>query len=82
MAEFSFDIRSEGATLPTSGSGWSTKVRRVAWGSNPEKWDIRPWSPDDSKCGKGVTLTDAEVKALRDYLNTLEFPEDGDKQCM
>lgn len=77
-AEFSFEIQEDCATLSTSKSGWSTMLRKVAWGANPAKFDIRTWSPDDSKCGKGITLTEDEIYALRDYLMTL--PDRDDKE--
>ena len=42
--------------LETNRSGWTKELNLVDWGSG-ETYDIRPWSPDHTKCGKGVTLT-------------------------
>ena len=36
------------------------------WNDKDPKYDIREWSPDHSKMGKGVTLTAEELKKLRD----------------
>ena len=37
------------------------------------KYDIREWSPDAEKMGKGVTLSKEELLALRELLNTIEL---------
>lgn len=33
----------------------------------PVKLDIREWSPDHEKMGKGITLTEEEGNALKNY---------------
>ena len=43
----------------------------VSWNDKDPKYDIREWSPDHSKMGKGVTLTKEEIVKLRDMLNGL-----------
>lgn len=57
MADFSFDIKKELAVLSSSAkSGWNRELNFVSWnGANP-KLDIRDWSPDHEKMGKGVTF--------------------------
>ncbi|MDE5616255.1 MAG: hypothetical protein K2I78_00535, partial [Clostridia bacterium] len=37
------------------------------------KYDIREWSPDGEKMGKGVTLSKEEIINLRDLLNKLDL---------
>ena len=32
------------------------------------KYDLRPWSPDHSKMGKGITFSESELTALADLL--------------
>lgn len=44
------------------------EVNLVSWNGKPAKVDIREWYDDHSKCGKGVTLTDAEAKELYETL--------------
>ena len=34
------------------------------------KYDLRDWSPDHEKMGKGVTLTKDELKKLKDLLES------------
>jgi hypothetical protein len=36
-------------------------------------YNIREWSPEHDKMGKGVTLSKEEIVALRDLLNGLEL---------
>lgn len=35
------------------------------------KFDIRDWDSEHKKMGKGVTLTNEELKKLRDILNEM-----------
>ena len=37
------------------------------------KFDLREWSPDHEKMGKGVTLSNDELKALKELLNSIEI---------
>lgn len=50
---------------------WNIKVKKISWYSGAPKYDIRPWSPDGSKMGKGLTLTDEEYEALKVYFQSL-----------
>ena len=43
-------------------------MNRVSWNGAEPKYDIRSWSPDHSKMGKGVTLTEEDVISLADLL--------------
>ena len=40
----------------------------VSWGGAEPKIDIRDWSPDHSKMGKGITLTAEEIEKLKELL--------------
>lgn len=72
MAEdFSFQITEKIGELSTSKSGWTLELNKVSWGGRPAKFDLRSWSPDHQKMGKGVTLTDEEVQKLGALIGTL-----------
>ena len=45
----------------------------VSWNEREPKVDIREWSPEHERMGKGVTLNKEEAKILRDILNKLEL---------
>lgn len=52
-------------------TGWTTEANIISWNDGPEKLDIRDWSPDHNKSGKGKTLTEAEARALSTILEKL-----------
>ena len=45
----------------------------VSWNERDAKYDIRDWSPDYTKMGKGLTFTVEELRVLRDTLNRMEL---------
>ena len=69
MAEdFTFEITEHLGDIGTGKGGWTTEFNLVSWGGRPAKYDIRTWSPDHQKMGKGVTFTKDEVLALKGVL--------------
>lgn len=54
--------------ISKAGSGWTKEVNLVSWNSDEPKIDIRSWSPDHEKCGKGITLTADETEVMMDIL--------------
>lgn len=69
--DFSFEIVKNIGTLGSSKGGWTTELNLVSWGGRPAKYDLRTWSPDHQKMGKGSTFTKEELVALKDLLNTI-----------
>ncbi len=69
--EFSFQITEQLKVISTSKSGWTLELNKVSWGGRPAKYDLRSWTPDHQKMGKGITLTDEELEALKTALNEL-----------
>lgn len=61
MKELKYEIVDRIAVLSRKSSGWSKQLNLISWNDNPPKYDIRDWSDDNSKMGKGVTLTDEEA---------------------
>lgn len=72
MAELKFEITKHIGVLSKSTKGWSKELNLISWNERDPKYDIREWSPEHDKMGKGVTLSKEEVIALRDMLNGLE----------
>ena len=73
MAEFKYDIVEKIAVLSESSKGWRKELNLISWNDRDPKYDIREWSPDGDKMGKGVTLTDEEVAILKEALNSREI---------
>ncbi|MCI1207996.1 MAG: PC4/YdbC family ssDNA-binding protein [Treponema sp.] len=67
--DFSFDIVEKIGTLSESKSGWKMQLNKVSWGGRPAKFDIRSWSPDYTKMGKGITLSEEELLQLKKLLD-------------
>ena len=42
----------------------------MSWNDGAPKYDLRDWAPDHEKMGKGVTLTEDELKKLKELLET------------
>ncbi|MEG2053497.1 MAG: PC4/YdbC family ssDNA-binding protein, partial [Oscillospiraceae bacterium] len=56
-------------------NNWERQVNMVSWAGHDPKYDIRDWSPDNTRMGKGISLTAEEVVALKDLLNGIDFNE-------
>ncbi|MFD0896231.1 YdbC family protein [Loigolactobacillus binensis] len=67
-AALDFTIEETIGVLSTSKSGWTRELNLVSWNGRPAKFDLRDWSPDHSKMGKGLTLTNEEIDQLRQLL--------------
>ncbi|GEA95186.1 YdbC family protein [Weissella viridescens] len=76
MAELKFEILEQFGTLSTSKSGWELQLNFVQWGDNQPKFDLRTWSPDHKKMGKGITLNHDELVKLQDAITHVLAPED------
>lgn len=64
MADITFKITEHIATLGTHAGGWFKELNKVAWGDGEPKYEIRDWSPDHTRCGKGSPMTDEEFQEL------------------
>ena len=66
MAEFSFQIEEHLLVLSENDKGWTKELNRVSFNGAPAKYDLRTWSPDHTKMGKGITLTNEEFQVMLD----------------
>lgn len=76
--EFSYEVNT---VIGKLGEESKKELRVVAWNGNPAKIDVRDWWTDkdgNEKCGKGVSLTSDEAKALVDLLTEYLDDEDDD----
>ena len=73
MAEFTYEVTERIAVLSTNARGWERQLNMVSWNGNPPKYDIRDWSPDGTRMAKGISLTEDELKTLKDILNDMEL---------
>lgn len=71
--DFSFEIVENLGIVSEGKGGWKLELNLVSWGGRPAKYDLRSWSPDHQKMGKGSTLSKEELVALKDLLNKVEI---------
>jgi len=72
MPEITFEIVKKIGVLSTTEKGWSKEINLVSWNGREPKFDLRDWSEDHTKMGKGVTLSKEEMEKLKDTLNSYE----------
>ena len=72
MSEIKFEIIKNIGTLSKSASGWAKELNLISWNDREPKYDLRDWSADHEKMGKGITLSKEELSALRALLNDIE----------
>ena len=63
--EIKFDIIKEIGVLSESAKGWRKELNFVSWNEGEPKYDLRDWDPEHEKMGKGVTLTEDELRKLK-----------------
>lgn len=56
-----------------SAKGWKKELNLVSWNDKEAKYNIREWSPDHTKMGKGITLTKEGLDKLRDALSGINL---------
>lgn len=69
--EISYEIVKHIGVLSTSAKGWTKELNLVSWNGRDAKYDIREWSPEHDKMGKGVTLSEEEVNTLKSILEKI-----------
>ncbi len=66
--ELKFEIINQIGVVSKGSGGWQLEFNRVSWNGKDPKYDLRSWSPDHEKMGKGITLTEADVITLAELL--------------
>jgi len=68
MADIKFEIKETLGVLSVSPKGWQKELNLVSWNDAEPKYDIREWSPEHDKMGKGVTLSKDEFTKLKEII--------------
>jgi hypothetical protein len=71
--EFKYEIVEKIALLSQSSKGWTKELNLISWNDREPKYDIREWSPDGEKMGKGITLSDEEMAVLKSALEGIDL---------
>ena len=65
MADINYKIVEECGVISSGKGGWTKELNLISWNGGKPKYDIRDWAPEREKMGKGVTLTEDELDALK-----------------
>lgn len=71
MAEIKFEVIEHFGTISESPKGWTKELNLISWNGKEPKYDLRDWSPNKEKMGKGITLSKAEIDELKMILKNL-----------
>jgi hypothetical protein len=71
MTDIKYELTKEIGVLSESSKGWKKELNLISWNDREPKYDIREWSPEHEKMGKGITLSLEELKKLKEILNQL-----------
>ena len=73
MAEIKYEIIKKQGVLSESAKGWKKELNLISWNDNEPKYDLREWSKEHDKMGKGITLSNEELKKLKELLMEMEL---------
>ena len=73
MAEIKFEIVEHVGVLSETAKGWKTELNIVSWDGRDPKYDLRSWSENHEKMGKGITLSKSELAKLKEILADTEI---------
>lgn len=62
--ELSMEVRETLGVISEAESGWTKEVNLISWNGDEPRYDIRSWSPDRSRMGRGITLSVEEMRRL------------------
>lgn len=63
-----FEIYEHVGKISEPNNGWTKELNYISWNNREPVYDIRTWNDDHTEYGKGVTITQGEMKKLRDLI--------------
>ena len=73
MPEIKYELIESIGIVSEGKNGWNKELNLIKWNEREAVYDIRTWSPDREKMGKGITISVEEAKVLRDMLTGLKL---------
>lgn len=67
--EFKYEIINSIGVIGEGSRGWKKELNRVSWNGGEPKYDLRDWAQDHEKIGKGITMTETELRALKKLID-------------
>ena len=69
MTEIKYEIIENIGVLSESANGWKVELNLISWNDREPKYDLRNWSENHERMGKGIALSKEEVIELKKILN-------------
>lgn len=69
MTEIKYEIIENIGILSESAKGWKVELNLISWNDREPKYDLRNWSENHERMGKGIALSKEEVIELKKILN-------------
>ena len=63
--DIKYDIIEKIGVLSENDKRKKKELNMISWNGAKPKYDIRDWSPEHEKMGKGITLSEEEMKKLK-----------------
>jgi len=62
--DFTYEIKKTLATVKSDSDGWNLELNLISWSGRKPSYDLRKWSDNHEKMGKGVAMSEDEVILL------------------
>ena len=76
MPEINYEVVDKIGIVSEGNNGWNKELNLISWNDREPVYDLRTWSPDHEKMGKGITLSREELVALKNLLTSINIPEE------
>lgn len=67
--DFKFEVINELGVVSEGSKGWKKEFNRVSWNGGEPKYDIRDWDETHEKMGKGITISEQELRKLKELID-------------
>ena len=66
--ELKYEIINNIGVVSERTGGWRKELNLISWNDAEPKYDLRDWAPEHTKMGKGITMTEAELRSLKEII--------------
>lgn len=66
-----YEIYKHIGKISEQNNGWIKEVNLISWNDREPVYDIRTWTLDHTEYGKGVTITQGEMKKLQELIKDM-----------
>lgn len=67
-----YNVERKEGVISTMSNGWKKELNKVAWNDGEAKFEIRSWSKDHQRMGKGISFTEEELVTLANILAKMD----------